>query len=371
MTIRQTDAPSTASEWIAEAANHELNAAQRAALADWLRESPAHVREFLQMTLVQQDLGSHKISAEQIDSWVREAKTAAQQPTHISTAAERQGLGGAADGGRVRVALSLKSVWARCVIAACFAAALVTAGLVYQWQVGRYATAIGEQRIVTLTDGSVIEINTDSALQVRFSDTQRAIKLLKGEAFFRVAHDASRPFVVSAGDANVKAVGTQFNVRMGSTSTLVSVVEGTVEVRDVSVAEGSAANIAPQAPVRVSSGEAASIGIGHRGEGTHRVAKTTLASPQRAASWTLGRVEFEDTPLGDVLSEFQRYRDLAVMIDDDSVRQLKLTGSFDAHDPESALAYIATLPGIDVDRLDARTVRIHRHGQEVSPSSVK
>ena len=97
------------------------------------------------------------------------------------------------------------------------------------------------------------------------------------------------------------------------------------------------------------------------------VAKIAVASPQRSASWTRGRVEFENTPLVDVLREFQRYRHVRVLIEDDNIRQLKLTGSFDAHDPDSALAYIATLPGIEVDEVDAHAYRIHRRNPSKAP----
>jgi transmembrane sensor len=223
---------------------------------------------------------------------------------------------------------------------------------------------LGEQRILTLVDGSVIELNTDSALKVRFTKHRRAIHMIKGEAFFRVAHDTSRPFVVSAGEASVKAVGTQFNVRMSSDSTLVSVVEGTVEVRD-DTPDAEAASAAAESVVRVTTGEEASIRSVGPQDSTKRlaVAKIAASSAQRSASWTRGRVEFENTPLVDVLSEFQRYRDVHVLIDDDSIRQLKLTGSFDAHDPDSALAYIATLPGMTVEEIDAHTFRIHRRNQ--------
>src|SRR5580658_2828863 len=241
---------------------------------------------------------------------------------------------------------------------ACLGALVLAVGLVFRWQEGRYSTAFGEQRIVTLADGSVIELNTDSALKVRFTKHQRAIRLIKGEAFFRVAHDTARPFVVSAGEASVKAVGTQFNVRMSSNSTLVSVVEGIVEVRNGTPDAQAVAGA--ESAVRVTTGEEASITPISPQASKKRlaVAKIAASSAQRSASWTRGRVEFENTPLVDVLSEFQRYSDVRILIDDESIRQLKLTGSFDAHDPDSALAYIATLPGIAVEEVDAHTFRV-------------
>jgi transmembrane sensor len=365
MSIGRKDGPTSASEWLAEAGNNGLTASEKAALADWLRESPVHVREFLQTTLIHQDLGKLKICPEQIEAWINDAKSASQEPTRIvldwKATVPRPN-----DNGRLAASLAARRplVW---FAAACLGTVIFAAGLVLRWEEGRYSTAFGEQRIVTLADGSVIELNTESALKVRFTKDQRSIHLIKGEAFFRVAHDATRPFVVSAGEASVKAVGTQFNVRMSADSTLVSVVEGTVEVRGDTQDTRFAASA--ESAVSVTTGEEASItSVSPQASKRHlAVAKLPASSPQRSVSWTRGRVEFENTALVDVLSEFQRYRDVRVLIEDDSIRELKLTGSFDAHDPDSALAYLATLPGMAVEQLDAHTFRIHHRDHPQAP----
>ena len=365
MSTSRKDAPTNASEWLAEVGDDDLTTSQKAAVADWLRESPANVREFLQTTLMRQDLGKLKISPQQIETWIDDAKSASQVPTRITLAAVSAVPG---PGNDRRLEASRRRhgprVW---LAAACLGMLALGAELGLRWEEGRYRTAFGEQRIVTLADGSVIELNTDSALNVRFSAHRRSIHMLRGEAFFRVAHDAARPFVVSTGEVSVKAVGTQFNVRMNSDSTLVSVIEGTVEVRDETANVQAAAGVDPG--VGVTAGEEASITPVNPQASNERlvVAKIAVASPQRSASWTRGRVEFENTPLVDVLSEFQRYRHVRVLIEDDNIRQLKLTGSFDAHDPDSAHAYIATLPGIDVDEVGAHAYRIHRRNPSKAP----
>lgn len=367
MSTGKKDLPVNASEWLAEAGDNPLTASQKAALAGWLRESPAHVRELLQTTLIQQDLGRLNISPEQIETWVSDAKSASLEPMSIRSALGPTTRSPSGNGIR---AVSRGSRRARVWLAAAgFGAVILAAALVFLWQEGRYSTALGEQRIVTLTDGSVIELNTDSALRVRLTRQQRAIDMIKGEAFFRVAHDAYRPFVVSAGEASVKAVGTQFNVRMRSDATLVSVVEGTVEVRDDTPDAQAAAGAEPV--VRVTTGEEASITpIGAQASKRRlAVAKIAASSPQRSASWTRGRVEFENTPLIDVLNEFQRYRDIRILVDDESIRELKLTGSFDAHDPDSVFAYIATLPSIAVEKVDAHTFRVVHRDHSQTPHS--
>jgi transmembrane sensor len=352
MSIGKKDALISASEWLAEAGDHALTVAQKAALADWLRESPVHVRELVRTTLIHQDLGKLKISPEQIESWINDAKAARQEPTTIAPAGPNEHPSRTVPHGP-----HTPRFW---LAAACLAGMLLSAGLVFRWQAGRYSTAFGEQRIVTLSDGSVMELNTASALKVEFTKHQRSVHMINGEAFFRVAHDTARPFVVSAGEASVKAVGTQFNVRMSSGSTLVSVVEGTVEVRDVT-ADAPTAGV--DSTVRVTTGEEVNITPADQPAPKKRlaVAKIAASAAERSASWTRGRVEFESMPLVDVLSEFERYRDVHVLIDDETIRQLKLTGSFDVHDPDSALAYIATLPGMTVEQIDAHTFRIRRH----------
>src|SRR5690606_21686104 len=95
-----------------------------------------------------------------------------------------------------------------------------------------YSTGVGEQRIVKLTDGSIVTLNTRSRAFVRFADDVREVELIEGEALFQVEHDAHRPFRVAAGSVLVEAIGTQFNV-LRQTATTVSVVEGAVKVASV------------------------------------------------------------------------------------------------------------------------------------------
>jgi transmembrane sensor len=356
----QENLPPSGPDWFAEIAEHDLNPSQKAALADWLRESPTHVRELLQLTALQENLAAQTISADQIESWIQEVKSTAPWPRSISAAAAPSSAAtrtrhvrgfGAYLRGRPR------QLW---LPAACLTAVVLLGALCWQWQDGRYTTQFGEQRIVALPDGSVVEINTNSTLKVRYTAHKRSIDLIRGEAFFRVAHDMSRPFVVNAGAASVTAVGTQFNVRIAALSTFVSVVDGKVEVGSNSPTDRPT-GVSIGQPMTVTTGEEARItstSPSQSGRGI-AIAKATTPAAQRATAWTKGRVEFEATPLDAVLNEFRRYRDFNVRIDD-SLRHLKLTGSFDVNDPESALAYIATLPDTAVEKVDAKTFLVRR-----------
>ena len=110
-------------------------------------------------------------------------------------------------------------------------AALIGGGVMYDQLAGRYAADTGEVRRIVLEDGSSVTLNTDSVIRVRYEAGQRRVDLGHGEASFAVAHDASRPFVVRAGDLRVRAVGTEFVVRLQGEQVSVTVAEGVVEVK--------------------------------------------------------------------------------------------------------------------------------------------
>jgi ferric-dicitrate binding protein FerR (iron transport regulator) len=135
-----------------------------------------------------------------------------------------------------------------------------------------YATGIGEQRTIALSDGSFVELNARSRLYVRLTDRrQRDVTLLEGQALFRVAKDAQRPFVVRAGDAQVRAVGTEFDVYKKQSETVVTVVEGRVETYDESSRAGGGA-------IMLSAGEQLTVL-------PHTVTKPTRADPSVATAW--------------------------------------------------------------------------------------
>ncbi len=350
------DISAAATEWMAQLTAGEFTPMERVAFTDWLRESPTHVRALLELTLLRHDLTAAPLPAGQIEQWVEEARAGKDAGVieHHSFVArgtlESTRRKPATVRDRGRIARLAAGVAAGVAVLAC---AVAWYGLFHH---NRYATGFGEQRIVTLQDGSVVSLNTNSALRVRFSAEQRLIELYSGEAFFRVARDADRPFEVLAGDATVKALGTQFNVRMDPGATVVSVVDGLVEVR----------NAADQAD-QLNKGQEARILPPDRSAGSAGASIVTAAIPsvQRASAWTRGRVEFEAVSMEAVVAEFQRYRRVEVVIDDSALRSLRLTGSFDAHDPESALAYIDSLPGVRVKHAGSGAYVIQRIPAEI------
>ncbi len=368
----ETEESSSALEWMMQLRRGALSTAQKTALSDWLRDSPAHVRSLLELMLLDHDLRSLPISPEQMNEWLQEARNAPEEPIPLTRSAgtwaeqtlfsdqavrsdSSMAMAMAAAAGERRVSRMRWSTAAAVVVAVLGALGLS------RWEAGRYATGLGEQRVVTLADGSVVSLNTESALKVDLSSSRRAIILLKGEAFFRVAHDASRPFEVQAGEATVRAVGTQFNVRMAPQATVVSVLDGTVEVREAVNADAAGSAAEPALALRVTKGEETRIpALNPKLANRSPLTRSGNRAAQRAAAWTQGRVDFDTVSLIDVIAEFQRYQIVSVQIDDRATEELKLTGSFDVHDPESALAYVATIPGIAVEKLGEHRFRIHR-----------
>jgi transmembrane sensor len=361
----------SAAEWTAKLRDHEeLTHAEKVALTDFIRESPTHVRELIEHTFINEDLKALPIPQSDLDKWIAEARSTAAGTIPFP---EKQGSRSEACHREVeRVQSHRNSLGRRLLVAASLAAILTIGGVFLDSQRGLYTTGFGEQRILTLADGSVVTLNTESRIRVDFSDKQRTIELQKGEAFFRVAHDAGRPFFVDANNALVRAVGTQFNVKIAPQDTIVSVVDGVVKVslnKDSSTVSSNAATpgegqqlLHDERQITLNRGEEARIERhGFTSSAESPMTKTQTPAALHAAAWTQGRLEFEGRPMAEVLSEFQRYRRFDVEIDDAATRQMKLTGSFESHDPDSVLAYIATLPGLNVEQTGPHSYVIHHH----------
>ena len=179
-----------------------------------------------------------------------------------------------------------------------------------------YATKVGEQKTVRLEDGSVVTLNTDSALAVTMQGDQRTIELLKGEAFFDVQPDARRPFIVHGDHSITRVLGTRFFVHEKGHSDEVNVLSGRVEVTDGQRWRQS---------VVLHGGDAVSVGRdGHSATGR--------LDTKLATSWLDGYLVFEDVALSDVIEQVQRYRNGMVIFKDNSLRQLKINGRINLRD---------------------------------------
>ena len=178
------------------------------------------------------------------------------------------------------------------------------------------ATSVGKFKRMTLPDGTQLTLNTDSAVEIVFEPAARRVRLLKGEAYFKVAHAPERPFWVEAAQVHVKAVGTAFNVRYHSHKVEVTVTEGRVALNDTngsSLALESQVSLNPAAlpagPETIAAGARATVLLTEAGAPSKTpvaVAHVPAPSVDSALAWQSGRLEFSETPLAEVVSEFNR-----------------------------------------------------------------
>ncbi|NJA08146.1 FecR family protein [Methylococcaceae bacterium WWC4] len=186
-----------------------------------------------------------------------------------------------------------------------------------------YQSAVGGQRQVQLADGSSVMLNTGSALSVDFSAKQRRVSLHRGEAFFQVAADPARPFVVDAGAGTVQALGTAFDVLRDDDRVRVTVVEHAVKISN---ADGKTLE-------RLN--EAEQIQFDSRVLGS-----AETVNPSRIAAWRQQRIVFQEQPLSAVVAELERYRPGKILIIDPAIKALPITGVFGVGDTDQALQAI-------------------------------
>ena len=206
-------------------------------------------------------------------------------------------------------------------IAAC---AVISAG--GAWHVlrvhGRFSTGKGETKVVALKDGSVLTLNTDSEVVVRYSEQLRSVELIRGEALFDVAKNAARPFTVAAGDTNVRVVGTSFSVRrLAASPVQVLVREGIVEVFKPNDAS----------PIRIT---ANTMAVAQADSAAAIAAMPVpVAQMHRQMAWQKGQIAFEGETLAQAAAEFSRYSDTKIVIDDPVLAKEEIAGLFKATDP--------------------------------------
>ena len=306
-----------AADWVVRLHEDEsMPAGERRAFVAWLRQSPVHVREFL---LAEAD-------------WLALEGVDAERATNVDALladgeANVVPLRGSASAPSVQPKRRYRSI-AGLAAAAMVAAVIATYFMFDAQPTESYVTALGEQRSVVLPDGSVVELNTQSRLDVRFDATHRDVDLLAGEALFTVEKDPSRPFRVFSGDVEVQAVGTQFNVYRQEEQTVVTVLEGRVAVQQ----HAASPAVVPE-PVELSVGEQAVV----QAEVTLR---QSAPSAGKTVAWRQRRLVFEDEPLANVAAEFNRYNAQRIVIEGDALRAREINGVFNADRPERIVQFV-------------------------------
>jgi len=331
-----------ASAWFIEFRAGDVNGDARVRFIEWLRRSPEHIHAYLEISGVWAELPTSDPKGK-IDVAAMIAR-ARGEPDVISLS--HDGRRSASVPAAAEPHILWRSRTAAAALAAVVLLAVASALFLDRGKFGgSYSTGIGEQRTVQLLDGSTVELNARSMIQVHLTEHQRDVTLLEGQALFRVVKDKQRPFVVRAGDAQVRAVGTEFDVYKKQSATVVTVVEGRVETYDEADSPGTAAIV-------LSAGEQLTVR-------PHAVTKPTHTDTSVATAWVQKRLIFEETPLSDVAEEFNRYNRRPLTIADSELEKLRISGVYSSTDPASLINFLRSQNSIQVVETE-KQVRVLR-----------
>ena len=344
---------SEALAWIAQLNGDDVSEKDLAAFREWVNRSPAHQREIKELSELWSGLNVLTV----MDEPIRQADRVSRQ---LRKTKARQHL-------RQKVLLPVLA--SAMVIAVVFASPFMTSGekegSKYEASVSVplvFKTAKGEHQTHSLEDGSIITINTNSHIEVDFTQGQRNVRLLKGEALFSVAHDEKRPFLVFANDGIVRAVGTEFSVHITDNAFDVLVSEGSVELSTLKPTKPISNVI--NTPVKTT--KVASLGIikaGHAAQVKDSKASITIVSNDvidSELSWRVGRLDFAGEGLEEAVAEYTRYTDLNIIISDPELRTLKLGGTFPTGELDLFFKTLELQFGIKVTQSDDNHVYLTR-----------
>ncbi|HEY1107672.1 MAG TPA: FecR domain-containing protein, partial [Opitutaceae bacterium] len=227
--------------------------------------------------------------------------------------------------------------WLGAVLA--LAASIAVAAGIFWWtrpEAGTFVAPVGGYERRTLADGSVVELNRGASLEVRFTPTERRVRLVEGEAQFKVTKNPQRPFIVTAGGVSVRAVGTAFNVRLGGGDVEVLVTEGAVRVNPPAPAK-EASGKAPSAPAAaapasegqplVTAGQRTVVSLAPQAVAP-AVVPVTADDLARLLAWQPQLLDFSSAPLSRVVTEFNRRNHLQIVVADEELGRMPIVASF-------------------------------------------
>ena len=323
--------------------------------AAWLKASPVHVEEYLTLSVIARDLRQAcEDSQGSVDALLARARLEEHTPVQLLWPRVVASVRDVASHRWQTVAVSMAAIGA------------LSLGLLALWDLRpiahvsapidvtalHFETRHGEQQTRRLADNSVLHLNTDSAVTIGFSKTERLVVLTSGQAEFEIAHDPARAFRVLAGSAEVVAIGTQFDVRLEEDSTVVTVIEGRVAVGPSPMLEkrGKNPNDAPRyvqvdadQQIRVTAAEWPPTPI--------------PVDAQHTTAWLHREIVFDHEPLERVAAEFNRYAPKPIEIPTPALRNLQISGAFATDDTDAFIAFLRTLKGVRVE-VTATRIRV-------------
>ena len=231
------------------------------------------------------------------------------------------------------------------VTAAVLAGLLVMAGLQLLDDGRSYSTAVGEERLVRLGDGSKVHLDTDTSLSVRITRGQRRVELARGRALFDVKRDVARPFVVAAGETEIRALGTRFAVRRDRDQVDVVLVDGSVRVEKPKGSGTTQWVLESGQKMRLKPNIKTAPSI-------------EAVDANTATSWTTGRLIFSGTPLEEAVAEVNRYSRSKVILDVESLGTAPVSGVMNSGDTEAFVSAVSELYNLTPQRLADGNVKL-------------
>lgn len=297
------DAEQQALAWFSRLQDNQRGTQDQQAFADWLAQDPANRAAYDKV----------------VELW--QSPTLAEALSHFAAVPARP----------VSKPAPIKR-WAAaaCLLLACGWLAGAS-GLLNRWQADM-TTAAGQQYRAQLADGSSLILNTDSAVKLAYSDDVRGVTLLQGEAYFEVAPNPTKPFIVTTAQGSVKVVGTRFSVKTGDTT-------------EVNVESGQVLCLSAQ-------GESRQLSAGqHTRIEREKVAEINPIDSEQIFAWLKGRLIFQDRPLAEVVAELERYQPGLIVIADPELGQVRISGNYKLEDTSALLKTLAEIAGAKLIRL--------------------
>lgn len=324
--------PRRASEWMVALLERPDDSALNQRFIEWLAADPAHETDWAEMTRTYEVMGrTTPRHQDQWAAWVAQRGRPRAVPDSnkaVQPVFPTQNRHGRPATWRRRVAIGI----AAASIAATIVLALFPA---MRWKLtADHVTATAEVTTIHLADGSTVRLGPESALDVDFSDRERGVRLLRGAAFFEVAHDQYRPFRVTTDVVEATVLGTAFEVTADDRGAVVAVRQGVVRVDGHAVLQ----------PEKLKAGQR--LQVTQNGEVTHGT-----QPPAQIAAWLDGRLIVKDRPAGEVINALRPYYRGLVIFDGDSLSRQPLTGVYDLDDPVGAMKAVASALGATAHQL--------------------
>lgn len=291
--------------WLARLSDREATAEDRRSFEIWRAQSPGHARAYQRLAQIWDNADLNRAAL--LVAHTERSRAGGPVSSHGSAVEDRW----------------VRTKWATAVSIVLLALGTVYVDLPTRLQADQQ-TAVGERRTVRLPDQSTVTLNTHSAIALSFDGAARTVRLLKGEAFFHVQPDSTRPFLVESAKTSTRAVGTEFVVRQQDRGDRVTVIEGTVDVS--SLRNGASTE-------RLTAGHM----VEHAGGRLGTVQRIDVST---ASAWRQGLLIVDDVPLASLIEELRRYYPGTIVLWNREMANRHVTGTYKLDEPSNVLYHL-------------------------------